>query len=92
MNSEVPARHNLDAFIAKDQKEGFQMNGLTYLIIVLAIVGVLLYLFKPSFVLSKNPETGVLHLDWSKLFVWTLIIGVGVLIVFFLTRNIHNLI
>lgn len=92
MNSEVPTRHTLDDYIAKENKKsGLQMNGLSYLVILVLIIGLFLFLFKPAFVTSVDPENNNRRLDWGKLIIWSLVISLGALILLWLTRGIHKL-
>jgi hypothetical protein len=99
MNSEVPLgqRYNLDAYTTRPRdvnvnQKGFRMNGITWLIILLLVVGFLLFLFKPAMVLSVNQNTGDLQLDWTKLLIWTILFALLILVILWVTRGIHGLI
>lgn len=100
MNSEVPSgqRYNLDAYNTRPRdvnvnvNNGFRMNGITWLIILLLVVGFILFLFKPAMVTSVNQSTGELQLDWTKLIIWTILIALIILVVLWVTRGIHGLI
>ena len=52
-------------------------NPVLWFIVVALVVGVLLWVFKPSIVLSVNPSTGQTQVDWGKLVGW----AIGVTIV-----------
>lgn len=70
----------------------FRMNGFLWAVLIFLVVGLFLYLFKPSWVLSQNPATGDLNLDWGKLILWSLLITVVIMIIFWLLRGVHGMI
>lgn len=100
MNSGVPnnQRYNLDAYNTRPRdvnvnvNGGFRMNGITWLIILLLVVGFILFLFKPAMVTSVNQNTGEVQLDWTKLIIWTILIALLILVILWVTRGIHGLI
>lgn len=99
MNSEVPGqRYNLDAYNTRPRdvnvnvNSGFRMNGITWLIVLLLVIGFILFLFRPAMVTSINQNTGDVQLDWTKLIIWTILISLIVLVILWVTRGIHGLI
>lgn len=69
-----------------------QWGGLTWLIILALIIGVLLFLFRPDLVLSTNQTTGEKYLDWGKLILWTLVFALIIVLLIWLTRGAHGMI
>jgi len=100
MNSQVPVgrTYNLDAYTTRPRdvnvnvNNGFRMNGIAWLIILLIVIGFLLWIFRPAMVLSVNQATGDLQLDWSKLLIWTILFALIILVILWVTRGIHGLI
>jgi hypothetical protein len=70
----------------------YRMNGFAWFVIILLVVGLLLFLFRPIWVLSVNPQTSDLQVDWGKLILWSLLITVVVLAAMWLLRGFHGLI
>ena len=71
---------------------GMRFNGFVWFIISLAVIGLLLFLFRPAIVTSVNAATGESQLDWGKLIIWSLLLALAVLLVLWVTRGIHGLI
>jgi len=64
------------------QKKKKGMNLWLILLILFIVIGVILYFSHPSFVLSRNPQTNELYIDWGKLILWAL--GIAIIIVLLL--------
>lgn len=63
-------------------------GGLTWFIIIALVVGLLFFLFRPTMVLSTNPSTGELYLDWGKLILYSLIIALVVVLLIWLFKGV----
>jgi len=61
-----------------------KFNGLAWLIISALVVGLLLFIFRPSLVLSTNQVTGEQTLDWGKLILWSLVFALGITLIVWL--------
>jgi hypothetical protein len=61
----------------KPKKKG--MSIWLILLLLIIITGVILYFAHPSFVLSRNPTTNEVYIDWGKLILWA--IGIAIIVV-----------
>jgi accessory gene regulator protein AgrB len=104
MNAGVPqqARYDLGSYTRANgttptrttvvNVERVRFNGFVWFLIFLVLIGLLLFLFKPSIVTSTNPVTGESQLDWGKLIIWSVLFALIILLILWLTRGIHGLI
>jgi len=65
-------------------------GGLTWLIILALVIGLILFLFRPDIVLSTS-ATGEKYLNWGLLILWAIGIALAIVLLLWLTRGAHNL-
>ena len=58
-----------------------------WFIVIAIIIGILFFLFRPTFVLSVDPNTGQYVLDFGKLIIWSLVIALIIVVILWLLRG-----
>lgn len=65
-------------------------GGVTWFIVLALIIGVLLFLFRPSIVMSTDQQTGLKTLNWWYLILWSLGISLAIVLIIGLVRGASN--
>lgn len=78
----VVVEKEVDVEVEPAHGYGFGVWG--WLIVVAIITGIILALFGAPFVLSTNPQTGEVYLDWAKLIIWSIVIAIIVVFILYL--------
>lgn len=77
---------------------GIRKNFAVWIIIILLVVGLLLYLFKPSWVLKRDNAGNIIpcvntpnaircEVDWGKLILWTIGITIAIVLILWLISS-----
>jgi hypothetical protein len=74
----------------KDLGNMIKKNYLLWIIGIPIIIGLILWLSKPNFVLERdeNDEVIIGNIDWSKLILWTAIFSVGLYIILWVLKGV----
>jgi hypothetical protein len=65
-------------------------SGVTWFIVLALITGVLLFLLRPSILMSTDQQTGVKTLNWWYLILWSLGISLAIVLIINLVRGTSN--
>lgn len=65
-------------------------NGVTWFIVLALIIGVLLFLIRPTFIMSTDQQTGTKTLNWWHLILWSLGISLAIVLVAGFVRGVSS--
>ena len=84
----VPEKEVIIVEEEKPKKTKRSMNLWLALVILFIIVLIILYFVHPSFVLSQNPQTNELYLDWAKVILWSLGIAIIIVLLIYVLKGV----
>lgn len=86
-NTSKESKH-IEKDVVTVKKTGNGLNGLVWFIILFIIILVLLFIFRPSLVLSTNRLNNETYLDWGKIILWSIVFAlILVFIIWLCTRG-----
>jgi len=88
LDSLTPGKTSKSVTVSRQDSALATLNIWLLLIILIVIVGVILYFSHPGIVMSRNPQTNQLYIDWGKLVLWSIGIAIAVVLLIWIFKGL----